>query len=108
VNDISVMQSPNGRVAAAARQESMIQGENKLSDEQSPLASSTLRRCLVSCFVQMRPPRYVQPEGPRRAAYCRRVTKEGARARGGDFVLWMKNLSTAREEPAIGIGGTRD
>jgi len=55
------MQSPNGRVAAAARQESMIQGENKLSDEQSPLASSTLRRCLVSCFVQMRPPRYVQP-----------------------------------------------
>ena len=31
-----------------------MQGEYKLSDEQSPLASSTVRRCLVSCFVQMR------------------------------------------------------
>ncbi len=31
-----------------------MHGEYKLSDEQSPLASSTVRRCLVSCFVQMR------------------------------------------------------
>jgi hypothetical protein len=30
-----------------------MQGEYRLSDEQSPLASSTLRRCLVSCFIQM-------------------------------------------------------
>jgi hypothetical protein len=42
VHDISAMQSPNGRVDAAARQETTMQGEYKLSDEQSPLASNHL------------------------------------------------------------------
>lgn len=43
------MQNPNGKVDAAARQETTMQGEYKLSDEQSSLASNDLL-CLYLRF----------------------------------------------------------
>jgi len=70
-----------------------MQGEYRLSDEQSPLASSTLRRCLVSCFIQMPHLITFRHGEPRREGYCRWEAKEGASVR-------MVNLREGHESVA--------